>query len=67
MLVPIGNLIPDIFDNRKDLPLFEFPITPILTTFPFLNSSYFYKALWLILTPHPLVISLIEFIQTITS
>ena len=33
ILVPEGRVILDIFERRKDFPLFEFPITPILIIF----------------------------------
>ena len=33
ILVPEGSLIFDIFERRKDFPLLEFPITPILIIF----------------------------------
>ena len=39
IVLPGGNSILDILERRKDFPLFEFPITPILMTFSFLNFS----------------------------
>jgi len=40
-LVPKGKYHPDILERIKDLPLFEFPITPTLITLFFINSPYF--------------------------
>ena len=40
ILVPEGKSIFDSFESKKDLPLFEFPITPILSTV-FLKKSRF--------------------------
>ena len=37
ILVPLSNSILDILESKKDLPLFEFPITPILRTLSFIN------------------------------
>ena len=52
--VPDGKLIPDNLESIKDLPLFEFPITPILTIF---LSSMLLSNSSLYLIFQPLIIS----------
>ena len=36
IFVPLGKFIFDIFERRKDFPLFEFPIIPIINASSFL-------------------------------
>ena len=63
ILVPEGKGNLDNLESIKDLPLFEFPITPILITLSSVNSLYLFSSiLGLKSTFHPLIISFIEFI-----
>ena len=67
MLVPEGKSILEILDNKNDLPLSAFPITPIFKTGSSLFSKYCFLPLSFDFITHPLLISLIDFISIIIS